>query len=75
MEWMDGKERWIGKDVEGNVRKFTPLSRHLHGGTAENHKYLSEDIWSLGWDLNPGILEYETGEYVQREGKIMEIRK
>jgi hypothetical protein len=62
-------ERWIGKDVEGNVLKFTPLSRHLHGGTAENHKNLSEDIWSLGWDLNQGILEYETGVYVKREGK------
>lgn len=31
------------------------------GGTEENCQNLSQDIWSLGRDLNKGSQEYEAG--------------
>jgi hypothetical protein len=33
----------------------------LSGGTEESHKGVSQDSWSPGRDLNPGLPEYEAG--------------
>lgn len=29
-------------------------------GLRENMTTLSQENWSLGWDLNPGVTDYET---------------
>jgi hypothetical protein len=36
-------------------------SRHLPGGSEENHENLSQDNLPLGVDFNPGLPKYEAG--------------
>jgi hypothetical protein len=35
---------------------FKVLSQRLHGGTEESQDNFSQDSQSVGWDLNPGLL-------------------
>jgi hypothetical protein len=37
------------------------LSRHLSGGTEENHETLSQDSWSPGLNWKSGPPEFEAG--------------
>jgi hypothetical protein len=51
-------DRWKVRK-EAVVAYFKALSRHLAGGTEEDHENLSEDLRSPGRDLNPGPPKYE----------------
>jgi hypothetical protein len=54
MNWK-GFER---KELQPNLRNHTSIYLERMGKTL---KIFSQDIWSLGQDLNPGTLEYGTG--------------
>jgi hypothetical protein len=50
----------MGKGMKKTVlASFEVVSRHLPGGTVENHENLSQDIQCPGRDLNPGSAEHD----------------
>jgi hypothetical protein len=46
---------------ESSWPNFKVLTQHLHRGTEENHKNLSQDCWSLDRDMSLRPSIYEAG--------------
>jgi hypothetical protein len=56
----------LEKKVQAAVAWFKILSRHLPGGTEENHTHSYSDSRSPGLDLNLGPAEYEAAVLTTR---------